>query len=47
MTADNGPPYPGHDMERYATEMGFELTLVTSEDPQSNGLAEAFVKILF
>ena len=23
VTADNGPPYPSHDMSKYASEMGF------------------------
>ena len=46
ISADNGPPYPSHDMEMYAKEMGFKMKLVTPEDPQSNGFAEAFVKIL-
>ena len=46
VSADNGPPYPCYDMEKYAAEMGFKMDLVTPEDPQSNGFAEAFVKIL-
>ena len=46
ITADNGPPYPSHDMKSYAKEMGFKMELVTPEDPQSNGFAEVFVKIL-
>ena len=46
ITADNGPPYPGHEMKDYASEMGFRMELLTPEDPQSNGFAEAFVRIL-
>jgi len=46
VTADNGPPYPSHDMMSYAKEMGFKMELVTPKDPQSNGFAEIFVKIL-
>ena len=46
ITADNGPPYPGHEMEEYAKQIGFKMDLVTPEDPQSNGFAEVFVKIL-
>ena len=33
-------------MKKYAAEMGFKMDPVTPEDPQSNGFAEAFVKIL-
>ena len=44
VTADNGPPYPSNDMEKYAKELGFKMNLVTPEDPQSNGFAEVFVK---
>ena len=46
VTADNGPPYPCHEMREYASEMGFKMDLLTPEDPQSNGFAEVFVKIL-
>ena len=46
VTADNGPPYPSNDMKEYAKEMGFRMTPVTPEDPQSNGFAEVFVKVL-
>ena len=46
MTADNGPPYPSEDMKKYAEEHGFKMTLVTPENPQSNGFAEIFVKVL-
>ena len=44
MTTDNGPPYFSHDLKEYAKHMGFNLTPVTPEDPQSNGFAENFVK---
>ena len=33
-------------MRKYAKEMGIQMTPVTPEDPQSNGFAEVFVKIL-
>ena len=46
ITANNGPPYPSHDMKQYAKEMGFKLDLITPNDHQSNGFAEVFVKIL-
>ena len=44
LTTDNGPPYASHAMSEYAKHMGFELTPVTPDDPQSNGFAENFVK---
>ena len=44
MTSDNGPPYFSEDLKVYARHMGFNLTPVTPEDPQSNGFAENFVK---
>ena len=46
LTSDNGPPYPSHEMERYAIEKGFALTPVSPEDPKGNGFAENFVKFL-
>ena len=46
VTSDNGPPYPSHEMERYAIEKGFALTPVSPEDPKGNGFAENFVKFL-
>jgi hypothetical protein len=33
-------------MSEYAKYIGFELTPVTPEDPQSNGFAENFVKLV-
>ena len=44
LTTDNGPPYFGDELEAYAKRLGFKLTPVTPEDPQSNGFAENFVK---
>ena len=44
VTSDNGPPYPGDEMEQYAAEKGFALTPVSPNDPQGNGFAENFVK---
>ena len=31
-------------MSEYSKHMGFQLTPVTTDDPQSNGFAENFVK---
>ena len=44
FTTDNGPPYFGDELSAFAKRMGFELTPVTPDDPQSNGFAENFVK---
>ena len=46
LISDNGSPYFGNEMSEYAKKMGFELNPVTPENPQSNGFAESFVKIL-
>ena len=46
LTTDNGPPYSSDEMERYAKEMGIELTPVAPNDPQCNGFAENYVKTL-
>ena len=46
MSVDNGSPYFGHEMKLYAKEIGFRLTPVTPDDPQSNGFVENFVKTL-
>ena len=46
MTADSGPPYPSHEMKSYASEKGFQLTPVSPCDPQCNGFAENFVKLI-
>ena len=46
VTSDNGPPYPSNEMKNYALEKGFRLRPVSPEDPQSNGFAESFVKLM-
>ena len=46
ITSDNGSPYFGEEMSDFATKMGFRHHRVTPEDPQSNGFAESFVKIM-
>ena len=46
VSSDNGPPYKSHEMEKYAAEMGFQMTHVTPDDPQCNGFAENFVKLM-
>ena len=46
ITSDNGPPYPSDEMKKYAVEKGFLLTPTSPEDPQCNGFAENFVKLM-
>ena len=42
----NGSPYFAEEMSDLAKEMGFKHHRVTPEDPQSNGFAESFVKVM-
>ena len=46
ISCDGGPPYQSHEMEKYAEEMGIKMNPVTPEDPNCNGFAENFVKVL-
>ena len=46
LTTDNGSPYFSDEMAQYAKWMGFKHHPVTPKDPQSNGFAESFVKLL-
>ena len=46
LTTDNGSPYFSDEMAQYAKRMGFKHHPVTPKDPQSNGFAESFVKLL-
>ena len=46
LITDNGSPYFADEMSEYAKKMGFHLNPVSPENPQSNGFAESFVKIL-
>ena len=46
ITSDNGSPYFADEMSNFAKKMGFRHHRVTPEDPQSNGFAESFVKIM-
>jgi putative transposase len=42
--SDNGPPYIAADTRRFARELGFLVRTTPVRSPQSNGMAEAFVK---
>jgi putative transposase len=42
--SDNGSPYVGAETRRFAREIGLEPRATPFESPQSNGMAEAFVR---
>lgn len=41
---DNGPAYIAHETVRFARQLGFSVCTTPSYSPESNGMAEAFVK---
>ena len=41
---DNGSPYIAHDTRAFARQIGLEPVTTAIRSPQSNGMAEAFVK---
>jgi putative transposase len=41
---DNGPCYVSHETVAFARNLGFEVCTTPSYSPESNGMAEAFVK---
>lgn len=42
--SDNGPCYTAHETVRTGRSLGFEVCTTPSYSPESNGMAEAFVK---
>jgi transposase InsO family protein len=42
--SDNGPAYIAHETRRFAEMIGLDLCTTPYRSPQSNGMAEAFVK---
>ncbi len=44
--SDNGPGYIAHDTKSLAREMGLEPRTTPVQSPQSNGMAEAFVRTI-
>lgn len=44
--SDNGSGYIAHQTRRFARDIGFEPRTTPVESPQSNGMAEAFVRTL-
>jgi putative transposase len=43
---DNGSGYVAHDTRRFARDLGLEPRTTPVESPQSNGMAEAFVRTM-
>jgi putative transposase len=43
---DNGSGYVAHDTRRFARDLGLEPRTTPVESPQSNGMAEAFVRTI-
>ena len=46
LTTDNGSPYFCTELEEYTKRLGIQHDPVSLEDPQCNGFAKSFVKIL-
>ena len=44
VKTDGGPPFNGHEFAMYSRWAGFTHRKVSPEDPEANGLAEAFMK---
>lgn len=42
--SDNGPPYTAHDTKKFGAMCGFIVCNTPAYSPESNGMAEAFVK---
>jgi putative transposase len=42
--SDNGPPYVAHETRNFGLRLGFIVCNTPSYSPESNGMAEAFVK---
>lgn len=42
--SDNGPGYVAHETVRYGRSLGLDVRTTPSYSPESNGMAEAFVK---
>ena len=44
--SDNGSGYTTHETRRFARDIGLEPRTTPVESPQSNGMAEAFVRTI-
>lgn len=43
--SDQGPQYTAHEMKKYGEDWGFDVRTTPAYSPESNGMAEAFVKL--
>ena len=46
IKTDGGPPFNGYQFKQYVKWLGVTHRVVSPEDPEANGLAEAFMKVL-
>ena len=46
IKSDNGPPFNGEKIKEYARRQGFQHRRIEPEHPESNGLAENFMRML-
>ena len=46
LISDNGPPYQSHEFAKYCKKMGIKHRPITETHPQSNAVAERFMKRL-
>ena len=46
IKSDNGPPFNGENVKEYARRQGFQHHRIEPEHPESNGLAENFMRML-
>jgi transposase InsO family protein len=44
LLSDNGPPYTAHETRSFGREAGLSVCTTPAYSPESNGMAEAFVK---
>lgn len=42
--SDNGPPYTAHETRAFGRQAGFAVCTTPAYSPESNGMAEGFVK---
>ena len=46
IKTDGGPPFNGYEFKQYVNWLGVSHRIVSPEDPEANGLAESFMKML-
>ena len=42
--SDNGPPYTAHETRQFGSDLGLSVCTTPAYSPESNGIAESFVK---